>query len=881
MKPAQSKYHLNPHQWTLLASFFLPVIIMSGYFISRQMAPFGQSSILTVDLGQQYVDFFSYLRRAILHDPSSFFYSLGKGLGGEMWGTNAYYLWSPLNLILLPFAGQHLASGILFLTLAKYGCASLSMAWLLERQGLQRGFRAVAFSSAYALMGWMIANQLNLLWLDVLFILPPLTAGLIDIWQGRRPWLYVAWLTISLIDNYYMAWMCCLFTILFSLWQISSQKPSWPSLGKGFIKYIGSSLLAVANAMVVLLPTLFTLLDSKATYTANNWQWKLEYQPWKMLAKLLVPGSFNFKQMPSGQPNLYVGILLTCGALAYFLNRKIAWQQRLVAFLITLFFAASFCIQALDLFWHLGQFPVWYPYRFSYLASFWLIWLAAQVMQPQFRLGRLNTTIIAILLIIPLAWLWFHASQLNYVNHDQLLMAAGFLVAALFFFNLPLEEKPFAIDLLLLLLVVLDVGTNAVISLNNIAYVPKNQFSIYTQRLDQAVNRLHQHDSGLYRTGKTFMRTKDDPFQAGFYSGDHFGSTMKPATPNFMGAIGQPDGDGFVTYSNGTQVTDAFLGFKYFLSARHDGYDNGQSVLPLTAYRPDLRRQHCFATTKMVWLSHNRDALPLAFGASKQILGLKRTTMDPIQYQSQIFQALAGKKINQSLFSVEDFDHVTYNNVQRSNRITGTIFRRQNLLKPASITLTIIPHTNDSYYLTLGPELKSNANISINGRPLPQYSTYRNTVVSNVAYHDKGRQIRVTVKLKHVSLWMQDVSLYRLHQAAYRSSLQTLQRSPLIISKSNSTTIKGKVNIKGSSQVLMTTIPNDAGWHVKIDGQDATPRTVAGLFMAIPITNGSHHVVLHYRPPFLIPGLIISLLALAGSVIGASGFSRRHHLPAK
>lgn len=863
MKFSHFKIHLNARPWTLLASFCLPVIIMLGYFISRQMAPFGKSSILTVDLGQQYVDFFAYLRRAILHHPSSFFYSLGKGLGGEMWGTNAYYLWSPLNLLLLPFTGQHLASGILFLTLAKYGCAGLSMAWLLERQNLQHNVRTVAFATAYALMGWMIANQLNLLWLDVLFILPPLLAGLIDIWSGQRPWLYVAWLTIALIDNYYMAWMCCIFTILFSVWQVSGSWMGWKKLGKRFACYVGSSLLAVGNAMVILLPTLFTLLDSKATYTSNSWQWKLEYRPWKMLAKLLAPGSFNFKQMPSGQPNVYVGMLIVCAVLAYLLSRRISWQRRLTALLVTAFIGASFCVQALDLFWHLGQFPVWYPYRFSFVASFWLIWLAAQVIQPGFRLDWLQTVGIAVLLGGALVWLWLHSSQLNYLSHDQVLMAAAFLAATLIFFNLPKTEKPVAVDLLFLLLVTLDVGTNAVVSLNNISYVPKNQFALYTKTMDHAVNRLQRHDHGLYRTGKTFMRTKDDPFQAGFNSGDHFGSTLKPATPNFMGAIGQPDGDGFVTYSNGTQVSDALLGFKYFMSARHNGYQNGQSVLPITSYRPDLKRQHCFAMTKMVWLSHNQNALPLVFGANKDILSLKRTTMDPVQYQSQLFQALAGRPIYQSLFSVQDFDHVTFNNVQRSTRITGTIFRKQNLLKPASITLTIVPHTNESYYLTLGPELKGNATLKINGKPLPQYSTYRNTVISNVAYHDRGRHINITISLKHASLWMQDVSLYRLHQRAFQSSLKTLQASPMTISHFSSTTIRGHVNIKQNQQVLMTTIPNDHGWHVKVDGHTVQPQTVAGLFMAIPISAGHHQISLHYRPPYLIVGLLISLVALA------------------
>ena len=76
-------------QSSLLIAFFIPVIIMGSYFAYRQMAPFGQNSILTVDLGQQYIDFLAAFRNLILHHPTSLFYSFSKGLGGEMLGTNA------------------------------------------------------------------------------------------------------------------------------------------------------------------------------------------------------------------------------------------------------------------------------------------------------------------------------------------------------------------------------------------------------------------------------------------------------------------------------------------------------------------------------------------------------------------------------------------------------------------------------------------------------------------------------------------------------------------------------------------------------------------------------------------------------------------------
>jgi len=105
----------------LTFSFLFPFVLMMGYFMYRGMAPFGSSTILTVDLGQQYVDFFSYYRSTILSHPTSFFYSFAKDLGGDTLGIFAYYLMSPLNVIILLFPGKLLSSGILILTLLKYG----------------------------------------------------------------------------------------------------------------------------------------------------------------------------------------------------------------------------------------------------------------------------------------------------------------------------------------------------------------------------------------------------------------------------------------------------------------------------------------------------------------------------------------------------------------------------------------------------------------------------------------------------------------------------------------------------------------------------------------------------------------------------------------
>ncbi|MCQ5134488.1 YfhO family protein, partial [Coprococcus eutactus] len=73
------------------------------------------------------------------------------------------------------------------------------------------------------------------------------------------------------------------------------------------------------------------------------------------------------------------------------------------------------------------------------------------------------------------------------------------------------------------------------------------------------------------------------------------------------------------------------------------------TVLPPTSLRPDLKQQKTIAQTSMVNIKSNQAALPIAFGASSQVLNLTHNTLDPLAYQSQIFQSLAGRGVNQSL----------------------------------------------------------------------------------------------------------------------------------------------------------------------------------------------------------------------------------------
>lgn len=872
--------------YALLLSFFIPLLLMTGYFASRHMFPFGHSSLLTVDLGQQYIDFFAFYRDTLLHHPSQVLYSFSKAIGGDMFGVWAYYLFSPFNLILLLTPGKWLTAGIMAMTVLKYGCAGLSFAWLLKKTDTARGFYIPALAVSYALMGWMIANQLNLIWLDAVILLPLIILMIERLFQGASYLGYSLWLAAALIINYYMSYMICLFLILYMLWALARHFDSWRQTGRIVGKFITGSLLGASAAAAVLLPTFYALTQSKAQYTVTKIHWRLEYNPLKMLSKLVV-GSFNFDQMPSGFPNIFVGSLVLVAFLLYFCLRRIRLRERFAALIVTAILILSLCYEPLDLLWHGMQFPIWYPYRFSFVVCFWIVWLGAISLKQLPRLRLPAGVSLALLFGLGLYYVANNLKHFNYLNTTAVRLSLLFSLLALILLAFKANPSPL-LPFTLLLLVVVEMGTNAILSLNQISYVTQSDYADYTAVLKKAVNQVKTHTTptDFYRLEKTFMRTKNDAMEANYNSASHFSSTFESKIPNFMGQIGQPAGDGFIAYANGTLFSDAFLGVKYYLARNPDWLEpanrNNNPLLPPLTTKPDLKYYDQFDQTQEVRAYQNPYALSLGFAASRNILKKQTNTSYPLVYQSNVLNALMGSKQYSSLFLPQLFTTASYQNVKQRKAPLSQTYRKINRHKPGTITYTFTPNSDDPYYLTIGSNLNSKAvSFSLNGKNIRQYDTFRDTVVINLAAAAQNRPQKLTITLNRNEVWLKDLQLYHFDMNAFNTAIHQLQAAPWQLTKNNNNRLSGHITIPQHRQVLMTTIPANTGWHVKVDQKPVKIKRALDTFIAIPLSKGTHQVSMYYWPPYLTLGLIISGLTLFFDIIFFRWHKRRKNLFAR
>lgn len=866
---------------TYWLSFLLPFIAVILYFLLQKNFPIGDGSVLTTDLGQEYIDFFSYYRRVLLGHPEQFLYTFSSSLGGPMLGTWSYYLFSPFNLLLLLTPGKWITVGVWFIMALKLGLCGLTMALCLHQYPKLSWPLQVALSCAYALCGYNVAYQLNMIWLDGVFLLPLILLGLAKGVRQHKWWLYGLCLAGSLLTNYYIAYMICLFSVIYFIYLLISWRPLHKL--KIIAGFLVSSLLAAGVNAWQLLPTYLELQSTKATYNSQQIFWRSEYNPVKLLGKLTM-GSYSFDQMSSGQANIFIGTSLLIVSLLFFTLRKIPWQQRLTAGIITLCLIASFFIEPLDLLWHGGQFPVWYPSRFSFIFCAWLILLAAEVLNEHLRLRSWQLVIIGGLLIIWLGYLFLNREQFDYLRIQNLIIttifaAIGYLLLCLYFSG---HTTKLTI-LTLAALMVAELFVNYQSSLNQIAYTKQSEFWNYTQVTKKTLAKLNLSTNKRQRLEKTFNRTNDDPMQFGYAGGAHFNSMQNPIIGQFYDKIGQAAGDNYVAYRYGTQVTDSFLGFGTWLDSQTNFTMKGKALpnldagLTISSYRPDVRSYPLIKNNALISTHKNSNALNLVFAANQQILKTRLKTAQPVLNQEKLVNGLLGQPEYQPLYSLADFEKIQLQNVTQSLTNGANTYTQKEAGLPATITYTFTPKTNDAYYFNLSNTVDhEQLSITVNDKNVPITENFREPILLNIARNAANQTIKIVLTLKQSQISLPEPTLYRLDQTTVDQDFQELQTGNAKLTKIQGNQVHGEITLK-HQQILMTTIPQNSGWHLKIDGKKVPTKTALKTFIAAEAKAGKHQFTLTFIPAGWYWGWLITAISLIITIFWAWQRKRQKH----
>lgn len=852
--------------------FGLPFIIMAVIFALLHVYPFGEGSLLTYDMGEQYVDFFAFYRDTLLHHPSQLLYSFTNGIGGETLGLWAYYLLSPFNLILLFFSKSMLPVGILLMTLIKYGCAGLALGYCLEKMKWTDQKWIPAATVCYALVGWILANEFNIMWLDVLVLLPFVLYGVEKIFDEDKSFYYTLFLALTLFINFYMGYMVCIFLVLYFVWTASRKWKNWKDFGKKTARFGIGSLLAAGSVAFLLLPTYFDITKSKGVYTQQQIQSVLEYKPWKMLSKFMIR-TINDNQIQNGFPNLFVGALIIGGFILYFLAKKIPWKEKITAGLVCVFMFFAMCWQPLDLVWHAFQYPVFYPYRFSYLVSAWMVLLGLRGLS---KIGKPKIYQLAIMFIIPIAcWslIFINRKKFNFLTLPNAIMTLVFMILVLGILTWMLmgwnkQIKKINLQMiasgLMLILIVAECGFNAYQTVKNIGGAEEKTYTNFTANLDHDIAWItgQENKDDFYRIGKTFQRSENDSLNAGYRGMSGFTSTQNAAVTSFMNSMGQPNYLGKENYTEGTLLTDAVMGVKYFLAPtdQFNNLANSNEVTPATSYRPDISFYGPIKRMNGVTVYRNPLALSVGYAASKGVLSEKNNFPSSdftVDNQNFLLNKIAGTH-------KEYFDKVGYSikltNCSLDGGANGNLVTTDPS-QPSTYEIELKNVSAEPYYIQLTTGVVWNSSITINGNGMPGMGNGSQPTLFNVSANTPGQDVKIDISPNNgKTIDLNDVAVYKFNLDKFTKAIYSVASNQLDLTHNGRLSLRGNITIPKGKDVMMTTIPYNKGWHVKVDGQKVKAKKAFGTFLAIPMSAGNHHVTMTFWPPLLTAGIIISLI---------------------
>ena len=157
---------------------------------------------------------------------------LGYRHGGEFFSLYAYYLASPVNWLLILCPKQFIIEFMTLMIVLKIGLSGL-LCMVSEETLWHKGTSAWGFLAFLCPCGYMAAYSWNIMWLDCILLFPLILLGLEALVKEKKGALYCITLGLSILSNYYISIMICIFMVIYVIAQmiINPPKELWGVCG--------------------------------------------------------------------------------------------------------------------------------------------------------------------------------------------------------------------------------------------------------------------------------------------------------------------------------------------------------------------------------------------------------------------------------------------------------------------------------------------------------------------------------------------------------------------------------------------------------------------------------------------------------------------------
>lgn len=832
-------------------SFLIPILIMIVALVSYQCFIFQDTSILLIDMKGQYISLFAYFKD-VLVGYQSLFYSFSKGLGGNMFGTFAYYLASPLNLLVVFFSKVNLEAFIITILLLKIGLSGLTMNIFLNNVNDKAHKINLLLSICYALNSFIINYFYNIIWLDALYLLPLVALGLNNIIKDKKTTLYIVSLALALCINYYMGYMLCIFSVLFFIYQLVvnySMKKDKQMIKKVICKFFISSLLAGICSAVILAPTFLELQETPRSFGSLTSSFSSRWLSILDVSNRLFLGSNSSEKfLSSNNVNIYCGFIVLILIYVYFFNNKVSKKEKISTGILILFFILSIICPYLNYIWHGLNFPQGFANRFSFIFMFFLIFIASKSFSKfNMNLKKEHYYIMIIIYLINSLVAYF-CNDISNNLFKIYVSCAVFIINVILVFVLFSDKYKYAsnkIFVILFLVVCAELFFNISLSFYKGFTEEKQEYKdFYNIYLEKIKN--NEDDSNFYRIEKDYNFSQIDSF-IGNYSGvTAFLSTNHSNIQDFTNVVGISTKSNSYSYNvNGTQFMDDILGIKTIVSANSE-LKNYRKV---DTFKFSTFSGFLYNLTKTdVNIYSNDDSLSLGYMVSPKIKNVEDEIINnnfytQLYYQNSIFKSMLDT--DQDMLQKVDYEIDENGNY-------------------------IIEGKKDkTYYIEYrkGASNDCNSTVSINDRYVYDGSKLTNSVIGYKALDDE----KITYSFSYSGkcddkLYYSNIWFYEQQDEVLEEGIKILSEQQLKIEKNIGSSIIGNISVKEDSTLFLT-IPYDKGWHIYVDGKETQYETILNSFIGLDLKKGNHKIELKYEVPGLKLGGFISGIGIIIALI--------------
>jgi len=889
----------------LIFAFLLPAFLMFMIYVKMDVHPFGDSSVLVLDLNGQYVQFFAALRAAI-YGENSFLYSFSRSLGGEFLGIYAYYLASPFSYIVALFPEKNILEALLTIFVLKCGASGLTFGIFLHNSQRCNKTITVALSTLYALCAYSVVMQHNTMWIDGMILLPLLVLGVERIVKYKKPALYVISLALTMLCNYYIGYMCCIFIAIYYFYYIistandNSSNPIgekhhfWRSLSR-IIVY---SLLGIGIAAILLIPSYYSLTFGKTDFSNPNFAFTSKFDFIDFLAKLF-PGAYDTVR-PEGLPWIYSGVLSIILLPLYFLTKKIKWQEKVASGALLIILFASMNINTLDMVWHGFQAPNWLNYRYSFVFSFVVLMLAGKAITLIREIGYkpiLASCTVSAVLVVILQKLNItcvrdgktveYFDDLNGVWMSLICIAVyGTLLMILTNYRAN-SSKVSLIALIMVVAISGELFLNGVyftkVLNKDVVISNYNSYHGFYDIHQDAVDYIEDNaEEEFYRVEKTFTRNVTDAFVFGFDGIASSTSTLDSGVIQLLTKLGLKACSHWSEYKGSNYILDSFFGIRYLMTKPGDNAPNN-------LYREIYSNEN----TKVY---KNPYALPLAFASSEKVKDVSFVLpQDLIDYEyitneetkkgswvlkSEFANTIWNpfERMNSALSAIADKDVNVYEPVEHTMTMTSTVkedgeawnhhvFKCNKDDKSACVSFTITASRDGNIYCYFPTKYARQAEIHVNSSKLETIypANAANAYILNLGSFSKGQKVVVDLYLYTYGefyLTKDTPYFYYINEDEFVSTFTELSRYGMNITEFSDDYIEGTIEVTENNSTVLTTIPYDSGWKIKVDGKKVdTYETLDALLAFDLASEGNHKITMKYFPNCYIVGIIISFIS--------------------